>query len=94
MGLSKLQLFTEVPPFSAIGIQCQVSSFLDSSFLSLLVLICFHPFASLQVKMNSIQMDAVELGRIEAKQNNDDKDMARLGKHPVLKVCLPIHFCI
>ena len=44
--------------------------------------------------MNSIQMDAVELGRIEAKQNNDDKDMARLGKHPVLKVCLPIHFCI
>ena len=30
-------------------------------------------------------MDAVELGDLQARRNNDDKDMARLGKTPVLK---------
>ncbi|KAF6231190.1 hypothetical protein HO173_010522 [Letharia columbiana] len=35
--------------------------------------------------MDAIQMKAVELGGMKAKQNNDDKDMARMGKNPVLK---------
>ena len=34
-------------------------------------------------------MNAVELGGMEAKQNNDEMDMARLGKCPVLKVWHP-----
>ena len=38
-------------------------------------------------------MKAIELEGVESKQNNDDIDMARLGKSPVLKVwrptCLP-----
>ena len=37
-------------------------------------------------------MDAVELGDMEVRRNNDDKDMARLGKTPVLKVWRPIYF--
>ena len=37
-------------------------------------------------------MNAVELGRMEVRQNNDDKDMARLGKNPVLKVWRPTYF--
>ena len=32
------------------------------------------------------RINAVELGGMEYKQNNDDIDMARLGKSPVLKV--------
>ena len=38
------------------------------------------------------QMNVVELGGMESKQNNDDLDMARLGKSPVLKVWRPICF--
>ena len=36
--------------------------------------------------MSGIQMKAMELEGVESKQNNDDIDMARLGKSPVLKV--------
>ncbi len=36
--------------------------------------------------MERIQLKAVELEGLEARENNDDKDMARLGKNPVLKV--------
>ena len=42
--------------------------------------------------MNAIQMNAVELEGMESKQNNDDIDMARLGKSPVLKVWRPTCF--
>ena len=41
--------------------------------------------------MSGIQMSAMELGGLESKQNNDDIDMARLGKSPVLKVWHPTH---
>ena len=36
--------------------------------------------------MERIQLTSVELEGMEARKNNDDKDMARLGKNPVLKV--------
>ena len=36
--------------------------------------------------MNDIHMNAVELSGLDSKQNNDDSDLARLGKNPVLKV--------
>ena len=42
--------------------------------------------------MNSIQMNTLELARLESKRNNDDRDMARLGKNQVLKVWRPICF--
>ena len=42
--------------------------------------------------MSGIQMNTMELGGLESKQNNDDIDMARLGKSPVLKVWPPTHF--
>ena len=32
----------------------------------------------------------MELEAMEAKENNDDRDMARLGKSPVLKVQRPL----
>lgn len=35
-------------------------------------------------------MNAVEVGGMKSKQNNDDKDMARMGENPVLKVWRPI----
>ena len=34
-------------------------------------------------------MNAMELGDMKDRRNNDEKDLARLGKHPVLKVCHP-----
>lgn len=37
-------------------------------------------------------MNAVELGGMKVKQNNDDKDMAGMGKNPALKVWRPIYF--
>ena len=36
------------------------------------------------------QTKAMELEVIEAKENNDDRDLARLGKSPVLKVRCPL----
>ncbi len=36
--------------------------------------------------MDGKQINEVELESIKAGQNNDEKDMARLGKQPVLKV--------
>ena len=36
--------------------------------------------------MNENQMNRIELRTMDTKQNNDDDDMARLGKNPVLKV--------
>lgn len=36
--------------------------------------------------MNDLRMTAVELSALDSKQNNDDIDLARLGKNPVLKV--------
>jgi hypothetical protein len=36
--------------------------------------------------MDGKHMNGVELRAMDAKQNNDDEDMARLGKNPVLKV--------
>ena len=36
--------------------------------------------------MGDIHMNAVELSGLDSKQNNDDSDLARLGKNPVLKV--------
>ncbi len=44
------------------------------------------------VVMERIQLKAVELEGMEARENNDDKDMARLGKNPILKVCRPTYF--
>ena len=37
-------------------------------------------------------MNAVELSGLDSKQNNDDIDLARLGKNPVLKVWDPRRF--
>ena len=42
--------------------------------------------------MSDIHMNAVELSGLESKQNNDDSDLARLGKNPVLKVWRPTCF--
>ena len=39
--------------------------------------------------MGDIHMNAVELSGLDSKQNNDDSDLARLGKNPVLKVWRP-----
>ena len=36
------------------------------------------------------QTKAMELEVLEAKENNDDRDLARLGKSPVLKVRYPL----
>ena len=38
------------------------------------------------MEINHTQTTAMELEALGAKENNDDRDMARLGKSPVLKV--------
>ena len=39
--------------------------------------------------MGDIHLNAMELSGLASKQNNDDIDLARLGKNPVLKVGRP-----
>lgn len=38
------------------------------------------------MEIDPTQTKAMELEAMEAKKDNDDRDMARLGKSPVLKV--------
>ena len=42
------------------------------------------------MEINHTQTTAMDLEAMEAKENNDDRDMARLGKSPVLKVESPL----
>lgn len=42
------------------------------------------------MEIDPTQMRAMELQVMESKENNDDRDMARLGKSPVLKVKRPL----
>lgn len=44
------------------------------------------------IAMSDLHMNAVELSGLDSKHNNDDTDLARLGKNPVLKVWHPTPF--
>ena len=55
----------------------------------------YHPLnrsnlSKFMMEINHIQTTAMELEAMGAKENNDDRDMARLGKSPVLKVRRPL----
>ena len=89
-GLHALSLFPS--PIKGIRNYCLPPGGIPPFFLlSFLLSREFHPLnrsypTDFIMEINPTQTTTMELEAMEAKENNDDRDMARLGKSPVLKV--------